>query len=105
MTKRKPKSTAKQKRDEAKIAELAAQGVRPIHTVYVDGGQHPDFASLSSYASRPEALAKGPVDIALNEGKTKKARVAAAGKPGAVKPGRCDEGGRQCRPKHGPQAG
>jgi murein L,D-transpeptidase YafK len=79
--------TAKQKRDEAKIAELAAQGVRPIHTVYADGGMHPDFASLSSYASRPEALAKGPVDIALNEGKTKKARVAAAGKPGAVKPG------------------
>jgi murein L,D-transpeptidase YafK len=79
--------TAKQKRDEAKIAELAAQGVRPIHTVYVDGGMHPDFASLSSYASRPEALAKGPVDIALNEGKTKKARVAATGKPGAVKPG------------------
>jgi murein L,D-transpeptidase YafK len=77
---------AKQKRDDAKVAELAAQGVRPVHTVYVDGGQHPDFASLASYASRPEALAKGPVDIALNEGKTKKARVASAAKTGAVKP-------------------
>ena len=69
---------AKQKNDEEKIAELVTQGVRPIHTVYVDGGQHPYFASLASYASRPEALAKGPVDIALNEGKSKKARLAAA---------------------------
>ncbi len=77
--------TAKQKRDDAKIAELAAQGVRPIRTVYVDGGQHPDFASLASYASRPEALAKGPVDIALDEGKSKKARKLAAAKPGAVR--------------------
>ena len=74
---------AKQKRDEAKIAELAAQGVRPVHTVYADGGQHPDFASLVSFASRPEALAKGPVDIALNEGKQKKAKVAAAAKQDA----------------------
>ncbi len=75
----------KQKRDEAKIAELAAQGVRPVHTVYADGGQHPDFAWLASYASRPEALAKGPVDIALDEGKSKKARKMAAGKPGATR--------------------
>ena len=76
---------AKQKRDEAKIAELAAQGVRPIRTVYADGGQHPDFASLASYASRPEALAKGPVDIALDEGKSKKARKMAAAKSGAIR--------------------
>ncbi|MGH6868945.1 MAG: L,D-transpeptidase family protein, partial [Methylocella sp.] len=76
---------AKQKRDDAKIAELAAQGVRPVHTVYADGGQNPDFASLASYASRPEALAKGPVDIALDEGKSRKARRAAAAKPGAIK--------------------
>jgi murein L,D-transpeptidase YafK len=72
---------AKQKSDEAKIAKLADE-VSPIHTVYVDGGQHPDFASLVSYASRPEALAKGPVDISLNEGKLRKASVASAGKPG-----------------------
>lgn len=76
---------AKQERDEAKIAELAAHGVRPVHTVYADGGQHPDFASLASYASRPEALAKGPVDIALDEGKSKKARRVAAAKPGAIR--------------------
>lgn len=67
---------AKQKRDEAKIAELAAQGVQPIRTVYTDGGQHPDFASLASIASRPEALAKGPVDITLDEGKQKKTKLA-----------------------------
>jgi murein L,D-transpeptidase YafK len=77
---------AKQKRDEAKIAELAAKGVRPVHTVYADGGQHPDFASLASYASRPEALAKGPVDVALDEGKSKKARKMAAAKQGALRP-------------------
>jgi len=76
---------AKQKRDDAKIAELVAGGVRPIRTVYADGGQHPEFASLASYASRPEALAKGPVDIALNEGKQRKTRVASATKQGAVK--------------------
>ena len=76
---------AKQKRDDAKIAELAAHGVRPVHTIYADGGQHPDFASLASYASRPEALGKGPIDIALDERKSKKARRMAAAKPGAVR--------------------
>lgn len=75
---------ARHKRDEAKIAELAAQGVRPVHTVYADGGQNPDFASLARYASRPDALAKGPVDIALDEGKSKKTRRVAA-KPGAIR--------------------
>jgi murein L,D-transpeptidase YafK len=72
-------------RDEAKIAELAAHGVRPVKTVYSDGGQHPDFAPLASYASRPEALAQGPVDVALDESKPNKARVAAAAKKGAAK--------------------
>jgi hypothetical protein len=76
---------AKQKRDDAKIAELTAQGVRPVHTIYADGGQHPDFASLASYASRPEALAKGPIDIALDERRSKKARRMVAAKPGAIR--------------------
>ncbi len=66
---------AKEKRDEAKVAELAAQGVRPIRTVYADGGQHPSFTSLASYASRPDALARGPIDVALDEGKGKKGRA------------------------------
>jgi len=64
---------AKQKKDEAKIAQLAADGVRPIHTVYVDGGQHPDFASLASYPAA-RGTGQGPVDVALNESKSKKAR-------------------------------
>ncbi len=58
---------AKQSRDDAKVAELTAQGVKPIHTVYADGGQHPYFGSISAYASRPDALARGPVDVALDD--------------------------------------
>lgn len=77
---------ARQRQDETKIAELAAQGVRPIHTVYVDGGQHPDFASFASSASRPEALANGPVDIALNDGKQKKTKAPSSAKI-CTKPG------------------
>ncbi|MBO0734586.1 MAG: murein L,D-transpeptidase [Methylocapsa sp.] len=76
---------AKQARDEAKIAELAAQGVRPVKTVYADGGQNPAFASLASYASRPEALAKEPVEIALDEKKPKKTKMARAAKKAAIK--------------------
>lgn len=82
---------AKQSRDEAKIAELAAQGVKPMRTVYADGSGHPSFASIFSYASRPEALARGPVDVALDEGKGKKGRVSpviemAAGKTNSTAP-------------------
>jgi murein L,D-transpeptidase YafK len=65
---------AKEKRDDVKIAELAGQ-VRPVRTVYVDGGQHPSFVSLLPFASRPEALARPPVDIALDEGKAKKSKT------------------------------
>ncbi len=72
--------TAKQARDDAKVAELAAQGVRPVRTVYADGGQNPYFASISAYASRPDALARGPVDVALDDsavpqGAVRKGRV------------------------------
>jgi murein L,D-transpeptidase YafK len=66
---------AKQSRDEAKVADLSAQGVRPVRTVYADGGQHPSFAALSAFASRPEALARGPVDVALDEGAVRKGRA------------------------------
>ncbi len=57
---------AKQKRDDAKIAELVAEGVKPVHTVYADGGQNARFASRRGDVSRPEALAEGPVDVAIN---------------------------------------
>jgi murein L,D-transpeptidase YafK len=57
---------AKQARDDAKIAELVAGGMRPVHTVYADGGQNPAFASRRGDVSRPEALAQGPVDVAID---------------------------------------
>lgn len=57
---------AKQKRDDAQIAELVAEGVRPVHTVYADGGQNPAFASMRGDVSRPDALAEGPVDVAID---------------------------------------
>lgn len=77
---------AKQQRDEAKIAELTAQGVRPVRTVYADGGQHPDFAWQARYASRPEALAQGPVDVAIEDVKQqKKGKAGAAAKLAASK--------------------
>ena len=59
------RSLAKQKRDDAKVAELVAEGVRPVRTVYVDGGQNPSFASVSGEVSRPDAIAQGPVDVAV----------------------------------------
>lgn len=63
---------AKQKRDDTKIAELVAQGAKPVRTVYADGGQHPEFASRFSNVSRPDALAQGAVDVALDDPMAKK---------------------------------
>jgi murein L,D-transpeptidase YafK len=61
---------AKETQDGARVAELISQGVKPIHTVYADGGQHPSFAQANlPEVSRPDALAQGPIDIALDEGK------------------------------------
>lgn len=64
---------AKESQDAAKIAELISQGVRPIRTIYADGGQHPSFAgrggSFAGGVSRPEALAQGPVDLTLDDSK------------------------------------
>lgn len=77
----------RQKSDDSKIADLVAQGVRPVRTVYADGGQHPTFASRGlTDVSRPEALASGPVDIALDESKPGKVRTAAGAKPQTITP-------------------
>lgn len=57
---------AKQKRDDAKVAELVAEGIPAVHTVYIDGGQNPHFASRRGDVSRPEALAEAPVDVAIH---------------------------------------
>jgi murein L,D-transpeptidase YafK len=59
---------AKQTGDEGRVVELISQGVQPIHTVYADGGQNPAFAHTGGLdVSRPDALAQGPVDIAIDE--------------------------------------
>ncbi len=76
---------ARRAHDEARIAELAAQGVHAIKTVYADGGQNPAFASLASFASRPEALAKGPVDIDVDDPKARKAKATASAKKATSK--------------------
>ena len=63
---------AKQAKDEVAVAELVAKGVKPVRVLYADGGQHPDFAALTANVSRPEALAAGPVEVALGETAVKK---------------------------------
>ena len=62
------KNLVAQKRatDDAKVAELAASGVKPIKIQYADGGQHPSFTHVMM-VSRPDALEKGPVEIALDD--------------------------------------
>jgi murein L,D-transpeptidase YafK len=56
----------KEDKDEAKVAELAASGVKPIRLVYADGGQNPVFTGYKD-VSDPEALASGPQEIVLND--------------------------------------
>ena len=56
----------KEAKDDAKVAELAAKGLRPIRTVYADGGQNPVFANYPD-TSDPDALAGSPQEIALEE--------------------------------------
>ena len=74
----------KEASDSTRVAELVAKGVKPVRVVYADGGQNPEFANVDE-VSRPEALAAGPVEIALDDkGKPKKAAVATlAGKSGS----------------------
>ncbi|WP_170162467.1 L,D-transpeptidase family protein [Methylocystis hirsuta] len=56
----------KSAQDEAKIAQLAQSGVKPVRIVYQDGGQHPAFASRVPEVSRPETIVP-PTEIALDE--------------------------------------
>ena len=58
---------AKQARDDAAVAQLAAQGVKPIELVYEDGGQNAAFVGIKSDVSDPDAIAHGPTEIALDE--------------------------------------
>ena len=87
----------KQAKDDAKIAELAASGVKPIRLVYQDGGQHPAFTNRVAEVSRPEALVP-PTEIALEDhapsakGKTA-SKLAAAKTPATKAAGRQPNGG------------
>ena len=56
----------KEDKDETKVAELVATGVKPIHLVYADGGQNPVFTGYKD-VSDPEALASGPQEIVLSD--------------------------------------
>jgi murein L,D-transpeptidase YafK len=61
----------KEASDNAAVATLAAQGVKPVRVVYQDGGQNAAFAGREDLdPSAPEALAAGPIVIPLdNSGK------------------------------------
>ena len=56
----------KTEKDDAKVAELAASGVKPVRLVYADGGQNPVFVGYKD-TSDPDALASGPQEIVLND--------------------------------------
>jgi murein L,D-transpeptidase YafK len=56
----------KASKDDAKVAELVASGVKPVRVVYADGGQNPVFAGYKD-ESDPDALATGPKEIVLND--------------------------------------
>jgi murein L,D-transpeptidase YafK len=58
---------AKQARDDEAVAQLVAQGVKPIELVYDDGGQNPSFIGHQSDVSRPDAITASPTEIALDE--------------------------------------
>lgn len=78
----------KQRTDQAKVATLVRKKVRPVKLVYADGSQHRSFAHVTR-VSRPEALARGPIEVALdNNGrplKTVKKKVKTAAKGTAAK--------------------
>lgn len=87
--------TEKEARDAAETANLVSKGVKPIRTVYQDGGQNPYFANKFADVSRPDAIASPPIEIALDDSPkgrpasvqmtaSRLAKASPAGKPGAV---------------------
>ncbi|MGO9132953.1 MAG: L,D-transpeptidase family protein [Methylovirgula sp.] len=68
---------AKEAKDNAEALKLVAAGEPPVRTVYSDGGQNPQFAGThKDDVSRPDALAAGPVDMPLEQGKGHKLTAA-----------------------------
>ena len=66
-------SRRRRQKDDAKVAELVASGVKPIRLVYADGGQNPVFAGYKD-VSDPDALATGPQEIVLDDPQTRAGR-------------------------------
>src|SRR5271163_2816843 len=64
----------KEQKDDVKVAELVASGVKPIRLVYADGGQNAVFAGYKD-ESDPDALATGPQEIVLDDRKPAPAAV------------------------------
>jgi murein L,D-transpeptidase YafK len=64
----------KEQKDDAKVAELVASGVKPIRLVYADGGQNSVFAGYKD-ESDPDALATAPQEIVLSNPKSVPAAV------------------------------
>ena len=59
---------AKAQRDASEVAELVAKGTKPVRMVYADGGQNEAFSHAFAEVSRPDALAAGVTEIALDDG-------------------------------------
>ncbi|WP_294535188.1 murein L,D-transpeptidase family protein [uncultured Rhodoblastus sp.] len=60
------RASARERADEAAVAELVARGTPPVRLVYQDGAQHPVFAHRIADVSRPEALVP-PTELALDD--------------------------------------
>ncbi|MCW6506838.1 murein L,D-transpeptidase family protein [Lichenifustis flavocetrariae] len=66
---------AKAAADDREVAELIGKGVKPVKIVYADGGQNPEFAHRVAEVSRPDALAAGASEIALDDSSKAKSAV------------------------------
>ena len=54
--------------DDREVAELVGKGVKPVKILYADGGQNETFKTQRvAEVSRPDALAAGPSEIALDD--------------------------------------
>jgi murein L,D-transpeptidase YafK len=56
----------KAEKDDTKVEELVASGVKAVRIVYADGGQNPVFVGYKD-TSDPDALASEPQEIVLND--------------------------------------
>ena len=87
----------KEDKDDATVAELVASGVKPIRTVYADGGQNPVFAGYKD-VSDPEALVSGAQEIVL-ENRVKPAWAATAADAARQRAEKAPPAAAQARPQ------